>query len=81
MDVRDFQFPSEPLVIYLFNPFPESVFAAVLENIRHSVSTNPREIYIAYRYPELDALLTQSGWLIKIAGTEQWAVYRTHITG
>jgi len=79
MDVRDFQFPPEPLVIYLFNPFPESVFAAVLENIRHSVSTNPRPIYIAYRYPELDALLTQSGWLEKIAGTEQWAVYRTGI--
>jgi hypothetical protein len=76
MDARDFQFPSEPLVIYLFNPFPEPVFAAVLENIRHSVSTNPRPIYIAYRYPELENLLAASDWLTRVAGTEQWVVYR-----
>ena len=26
MDAREFEFPAGPLVVYLFNPFPEPVF-------------------------------------------------------
>ena len=76
MDARDFQFPSEPLVVYLFNPFSEPTFAQVLENLRQSVEQTPRPVYIAYRFTEFENLLAQANWLEKIAGTEQWAVYR-----
>ena len=76
MDARDFQFPAGPLVVYLFNPFPESTFVAVLENLRKSAEQAPRPVYIAYRFPEFAKLLAESGWLEKAAGTEQWAVYR-----
>ena len=75
MDARDFQFPSGPLVVYLFNPFSEATFAQVLENLRHSVEQTPRPIYIAYRFTEFENLLAQEPWLEKIAGAEQWAVY------
>jgi SAM-dependent methyltransferase len=44
MDARDFQFPDDPLVIYLFNPFSEATFAQVLENLRHSVEQTLRPI-------------------------------------
>jgi SAM-dependent methyltransferase len=77
MDARDFPFPHEPLVIYLFNPFPEPVFAGVLENLRKSWEQKVRAVYVAYRYLEHEKLLAKSGWLRKIAGTEQWAVYRS----
>jgi SAM-dependent methyltransferase len=77
MDARDFHFPPEPLVIYLFNPFPEPVFAAVLKNLRASAFENPRPIFIAYRYVELERFLAESDWLVKEAGTEQWAIYRS----
>jgi hypothetical protein len=76
MDGRDFQFPLEPLIVYLFNPFSEATFAQVLENLRRSVEQAPRPVYIAYRFTEFENLLAQSPWLEKIAGTEQWAVYR-----
>ncbi len=76
MDARDFQFPLEPLLVYLFNPFPEPVFAAVLSNLRRSTLENPRPIYVAYRYIEHEQLLAESDWLAKVAGTEQWAIYR-----
>jgi SAM-dependent methyltransferase len=76
MDARDFQFPAEPLVIYLFNPFSEATFAQVLENLRRSTEQSPRPIYVAYRFTEFDNLLAQEPWLKKIAGTEQWAVYK-----
>jgi hypothetical protein len=75
MDARDFEFPLEPLVVYLFNPFSEPTFAQVLGNLRRSVEQAPRTVYIAYRFPEFESLLSRSTWLEKIAGTEQWAVY------
>jgi SAM-dependent methyltransferase len=78
MDARDFQFPLEPLVVYLFNPFSESTFTHVLQNLRRSVEQTPRQVYIAYRFTEFENLLAQATWLEKIAGTEQWAVYGDH---
>jgi Methyltransferase domain len=75
MDARDFQFPDGPLVVYLFNPFSESTFAQVLENLRRSVEAVPRTAYVAYRFTEFEELLAQSTWLEKKVGTKQWAVY------
>jgi SAM-dependent methyltransferase len=76
MDARDLRFPDEPLVIYLFNPFPEPVFAAVMNNLRRSIVQTPRAVYILYRFPEFENLLLQAVWLEKVAGAEQWAVYK-----
>lgn len=76
MDAREFEFPEGPLVVYLFNPFPEAVFAAVLTNLRKSWQASPRPVFIAYRSPESEKLLAESDWLQKIKGTEQWAVFR-----
>jgi SAM-dependent methyltransferase len=75
-DACDFTFPTEPLVVYLFNPFSEPVFVKVLENLRRSVEQSPREIYVAYRYTEHEKLLAEATWLEKIASTAQWAVYK-----
>lgn len=76
MDARDFQFPLQPLVVYLFNPFSEPTFAKVVENLCKSVEQTPRPVYIAYRFTEFESLLAQAAWLEKSAGTEQWAVYK-----
>ena len=75
IDARDFQFPPNPSVVYLFNPFSEATFAQILENLRLSDEQAPREIYVAYRYTEHEKLLAAAEWLERIAGTEQWAVY------
>jgi len=75
MDARDFEFPLEPLVVYLFNPFPEPVFVAVMERLRQSAETSGMPLFLAYRYTEFESLLKKYDWLKKIAGTEQWAVY------
>jgi hypothetical protein len=77
LDARDFSFPAGPLVIYLFNPFPEDVFAGVLENLKRSVETEPRPVWVAYRFPEFEELLQKSEWLQRVAGTEQWTVYKS----
>ncbi len=75
MDARDFPFPPGPLVVYCFNAFFEPAFFTVLENLRKSVLQDPRPVFVAYRYLECEKLLEESGWLKKLAGTEQWAIY------
>jgi hypothetical protein len=75
LDARDFELPLEPLVLYFFNPFPEPVFAGVLEKLRRSVVEKPRPIFVAYRYVEFEELLRKCHWMEKVAGMEQWAVY------
>lgn len=74
-DARDFEFPTEPTVLYLFNPFPEPVFALVLENLSKSLEKSPGPFYVAYRYPEYKQLIAGCAWLGKIAETEQWVLY------
>ena len=76
LDARDFEFPLEPLVLYLFNPFPEPAFVAVVKKLWRSVENSPRPVFLAYRYPEFETLLKNCEWMEKVAGTEQWAVYR-----
>jgi SAM-dependent methyltransferase len=76
MDARDFDFPHGPLVVYLFNPFPEPVLAAVLERLRQSLTKSSRPMFLAYRFAEFEPLLKKLDWLEKIVGTEQWALYR-----
>jgi len=78
MDARDFEFPSTPLVVYMFNPFPEPVFAAVLANLECSWRESPRAMYIAYRSPELEHSLAGCKWLENVTGNERWVVYRAN---
>jgi SAM-dependent methyltransferase len=47
-DATQFQFPDEPLVVYLFNPFEIEILKPVIENLAHS-KANP--LYVAYLYP------------------------------
>jgi hypothetical protein len=76
-DAREFEFPVGSLFVYLFNPFPVSVHERVLENLRVSLEATPRPAYVAYRLPEYEQVLAECGFLQKIAGTEQWVLYRT----
>ena len=76
VDARDFEFPPDPLVVYLFNPFSEATFAHILENLRRSIELARRPVWIAYRFTEFEGLLAKGNWLEKITGTEQWAVYK-----
>jgi SAM-dependent methyltransferase len=74
-DAAEFQFPQEPTVLYLFNPFLESVLAAVLASIEQSLHDIPRPFYVVYHNPLLEHVVAASAVLQRIAGTHQYAVY------
>ncbi len=74
-DATDFSFPAEPLVLYLFNPLPESGLRQVIANLDRSWSDHPRPVYVLYHNPLLEGVLTESSVLTKLDGTEQYSIY------
>jgi SAM-dependent methyltransferase len=74
-DATTFALPEGALVIYLFNPFPESGLRRVLENLENSLDAHPRPAYVVYHNPQLETVLNQTGRLKRIAGTHQYSIF------
>ncbi|MGH9391212.1 MAG: class I SAM-dependent methyltransferase, partial [Vicinamibacteria bacterium] len=51
MDAAALPLPEEPLVLYFFNPFPETVLTRVLANLRESLARAPRRVYVLFYAP------------------------------
>lgn len=74
-DAAEFHFPAEPIVLYLFNPFPESGLRQVLANLEQSLRDHPRAVYVLYHNPLLEHVLRDCAVLRKIVGTDQYSLY------
>ncbi len=74
-DASTWPLPDGPLVIYLFNPFPESVLRQALGSLRDTLRTNPRPMYVLYHNPQLEPIFTDVPALRKIAGTHQYSIF------
>lgn len=74
-DAVTFPMPDEPLVMYLFNPLPESGLRQVVVKLEESLRAHPRPVYVLYHNPLLAHVLSQSRSLRKIAGTDQYSVF------
>jgi hypothetical protein len=75
-DAREFQFPQEPFVLYLFNPFPDYVLQTVLKNLREALKLHPHEVYVVYHNLVHDDLFKSQPWLRKMCSTHQYVIYR-----
>jgi SAM-dependent methyltransferase len=74
-DAREFDFPAEPIVLYLFNPVPESGLTRVIGNLERSLTANPRRTFVLYHNPEHEEILARSPKLRWACGTHQYAIY------
>jgi SAM-dependent methyltransferase len=74
-DARNFAFPHEPTVLYLFNPLPEEGLVQVIANLDRSLREQPRPLYVLYHNPLLDHVLAKCGGLRRLSGTHQYCVY------
>jgi SAM-dependent methyltransferase len=74
-DARDYQFPDEPLVVYLFNPLPEPALVEILNRIERSIEQSPRPVSIVYHNPLLEKALASSKFLERTVRTESCAIY------
>jgi SAM-dependent methyltransferase len=74
-DATAFPFPAEPMVLYLFNPFPEAGLRRVIANLEQSLREHPRVVYVLYHNPLLEQVLSASAALSKVGGTHQYSMY------
>jgi SAM-dependent methyltransferase len=74
-DATNFSFPTEPLLTYLFNPFPEAGLRRMIENLQQSLRHTPRAMYVLYHNPLLEHVLAESTMLTRIGGTHQYSIY------
>jgi SAM-dependent methyltransferase len=51
MDAAEFDFPNDPFLLFLYNPFWEPVVQKVLQNLERSLMTNPRKVVVVYYNP------------------------------
>jgi hypothetical protein len=75
-DARDFVFPPEPTVVYLFNPLFESALEEVMSNLVRSLREAPREAFVLYHNPLLAHVIEQEQGWVNLAGNPQYAAYR-----
>lgn len=75
-DAREFSFPDVPTVLYLFNPFPEHVLREVLCNLRDSLRSSPRPVFVIYHNLVHERVFVDSEWLQAEYRTPQFAIYR-----
>jgi SAM-dependent methyltransferase len=71
-DARRFEFPAEPILLYLFNPFPEHVLREVLTNLHASLRRLPRPAYVIYHNLMHEAVFAEQAWLRQVQRTHQW---------
>jgi hypothetical protein len=74
-DATAFLFPSEPIILFLFNPFPERGLSSVMANLECSLLEHPRKVFVLYHNPLLAHVLDESAALKKIGETHQYAMY------
>jgi len=76
-DARRFHLPPEPLVVFIFDPFPQDILREVIAGVERSVRKAPRKIYLAYQNPISERAVAEFSGLRKIAGTIQYAIFES----
>jgi SAM-dependent methyltransferase len=79
-DVREFEFPTEPSVVFMYNPFYGDGMQRVAENLRDSLRRNPREVYVVYFSPKFGSVWKSLGFSVlrENAGLYPcYGIYRT----
>lgn len=76
-DATNFTFPSGPLVLYLFNPFPENGLRQTLSNLgQRQESTEAAPLWVIYHNPILRHVFADSRFLVEERGAERYVLYR-----
>lgn len=74
-DARAFDFPDEPTLLYLFNPFFEPVLRDVLAKLEKSLRERPRRFVLLYANPLSEHLVEDAAFLRKVGGTHQYSIF------
>ena len=74
-DAREFEFPDDNLVIYLFNPFGAEVMERMLENLERSLERHPRHVIVVMLWPEHSDVVERMGIMRMYRKTRRHHIY------
>jgi SAM-dependent methyltransferase len=74
-DAADFEWPLDPLVVFLFNPFRPPVLARVHDRLCASHGLSPRPIHVLYHVPEHEEVLARSAVFALVRRSKNGCVY------
>jgi len=74
-DATVFPIPQGPLVLYLFNPFPEAGLRRAIAKLEQDLQRKPRTVYLLYHNPQLEPVLTESSRFHKLGATHQYSIF------
>jgi hypothetical protein len=77
MDATHYELPQVPMVVYLFDPFPDAkVFKKWLSGIESSLAKNPRDVFIVYGRPSQREYVEASSFFAVLSEHEDAVVFR-----
>ena len=80
MDVVDYRYGKEPLVLFLFDPFGRETLRRVIANLEASLKAKPREAYVVYVYPQFEDVLQNSRVLRRVReGGPPWRPWSRYV--
>lgn len=79
-DAARYEFPLEPTVVFLFNPFGEDTLRAVVDRIEESLTLWPRPFVVAYFNPMHHEVLDGSTTLRATVRNSRWYIYAATVT-
>jgi SAM-dependent methyltransferase len=74
-DATTWDFPPEPTVLYLFNPFPQPGLVDVIKNLQSSLEHAPRPVRVLYHNPLLAEAFAHAPSLRKVASGRSYSLY------
>jgi hypothetical protein len=74
-DATEFAFPEEPLLLYLFNPLPESGMRRLLANLEISLATHPRPVFVVYHNPLLEHTIGENPRFKRLSYSLQYSLW------
>jgi len=75
-DATTVALPLEPVVVYLFNPFPESGLRRAIANLRKTQLEHARPVYVLYHNPLQERILAEDRSFKKITATHQYSIFQ-----
>jgi SAM-dependent methyltransferase len=74
-NATEFVFPTEPTVLFLFNPLPPAGLAKLMKNIEESLRSYPRELYLLYANPLLEEVVAGCPYLTRSHQTPTYSLF------
>jgi len=76
-DAAQFEFPADPLVIFMYNPFTHPIMRSVIANLVDAQASDRRRIVVIYVRPELDQMWELAPGFREVARTARYRIYES----